>query len=75
MEADRPQNKVSRLWDSWDHLFFGMLGFTPSALPGTVLLPVASPWIVRAVFFPSPPRRKPSLPRVGDEPQRAVHRD
>lgn len=32
-----------------------------------VLLPVASLWILRAVFFPAPARTKQTLPRVGEE--------
>lgn len=36
--TDRPKNKLWRLWDSWDRLFFGILTFTLSALLGMVIL-------------------------------------
>jgi putative membrane protein len=36
--TDRPKNKLQRLWDSWDRLFFGILTFTLSAILGMVIL-------------------------------------
>lgn len=36
--TDRPKNKLLRLWDSWDRLFFGILTFSLSGLLGMILL-------------------------------------
>ncbi len=36
--TDRPKNKLARLWDSWDRLFFGMLTFGLSAVLGMIIL-------------------------------------
>lgn len=36
--TDRPKDKLQRLWDSWDRLFFGILTFTLSAFLGMIIL-------------------------------------